>query len=177
LAEKFNLPVLCIIYTPGAYCGLDAEERGQGRAIADNLMRMAQLKTPTIGVIIGEGCSGGALGIGVTDTLAMLEHAYYSVISPEACSSILWKDTAQKDVAAEALKLHAENLKEFDIIDDIIEEPLGGAHHDPDLVYERTLAFIAREYKRLRKKSLDKLLEERYLKYRRMGRFLTSTEK
>lgn len=169
LAEKFHLPILCLIDTPGAYCGLDAEERGQGRAIAHNLMTMARLKTPSIGILIGEGCSGGALGIGITDRLAILEHAYYSVISPEGCASILWKDANLKTEAAEALKLHAESLLELGIVDEMIEEPLGGAHRDPPFVYAGIKQYLRKTLPELLALSTDTLLEERYAKYRNMG--------
>lgn len=169
LAEKFNLPVLSIIDTPGAFPGLEAEERGQGWAIANNLLEMARLKTPLISVVIGEGCSGGALGIGVTDRILMLEHAYYSVISPEGCASILWKDAAQNATAAETLKLHVEDLMEFGIVDGMIEEPMGGAHHDPSSVYEGVKKSVLENLDQLLRLEFDELIEERYQKYRKMG--------
>jgi len=171
LAEKFNLPVLSFLDTPGAYPGLTAEERGQGRAIALNLFEMARLSVPVIVVLIGEGCSGGALGMGVGDTIGMLEHAYYSVISPEGCASILWHDAAKNEQAAEALKMHAEDLLEFGIIDEIIDEPQGGAHHDPKVVYEGIKKFALKEKERLSEKSVEELLESRYQKFRKMGAF------
>ncbi|WP_420420985.1 acetyl-CoA carboxylase carboxyltransferase subunit alpha [Simkania sp.] len=169
LAEKFHLPVLSFLDTPGAYPGLTAEERGQGVAIATNLLEMARLQTPVIIVLIGEGCSGGALGMGVGDVIGMLEHAYYSVISPEGCASILWHDAAKNETAAEALKMHAEDLLEFGVIDKIIEEPQGGAHHDPKVVYENVKKFVLKEREKLSKVPLDELLESRYQKFRKMG--------
>ena len=172
LAEKFNLPIVTIIDTPGAYPGLEAEERGQGWAIAFNLMEMARLKTPILSIVIGEGCSGGALGIGVSDRIIMLEHSYYSVISPEGCASILWKDAAMKDTASQALKLHVEDLMELDIIDEKIEEPLGGAHHDKKLTYKNVKEAIVENLKNLSKPSVDDLLESRYQKYRKIGKFI-----
>jgi len=169
LAEKFHLPVLSLLDTPGAYAGLAAEERGQGWAIAKNLWEMAQLKTPLIIALIGEGCSGGALGMGVGDVVLMLEHAYYSVISPEACSSILWKDTSKKEVAAEALKMHAEDLLKWEVIDLILEEPLGGAHHDPQAMYQTVKNCVLQQWQRLKVLPVDLLLELRYQKFRKMG--------
>lgn len=171
LAEKFAIPVVTLIDTPGAYAGLAAEERGQGWAIAENLREMAALKTPIIAVIIGEGCSGGALGIGVADKVAMLSHAYYSVISPEGCASILWRDAKKSDKAAEALKMNAENLKEFQIIDDILEEPLGGAHHDPQRMFQTLKAYLFEQCSTLEQKEMHELLDQRYQKFRAMGAF------
>lgn len=176
LAEKFNLPVLTIIDTPGAYPGLEAEERGQGWAIATNLWEMASIKTPIISLLIGEGCSGGALGIGVSDDIVMLEHAYYSVISPEGCASILWKDATSKDKAAEALKLHAEDLIKLDIVDSVIEEPLGGAHHDPQSVYHKIKDYLLLKRKELSSQDPKTLVEKRYHKYRKIGRYLEETK-
>lgn len=169
MAEKFSLPILCFIDTPGAYPGLDAEERGQGWAIATNLYKMARIKAPIIAVIIGEGCSGGALGIGIADVVGMLEHSYYSVISPEGCASILWKDAGMKKHAAEVLKLNAEDLLAARVIDQIIKEPPGGAHVDPDKVYRETERFIINSYNKLSAKLSEDLLEERYQKFRRSG--------
>ena len=169
LAEKFQLPVLTLIDTPGAYPGLSAEERGQGRAIALNLYEMARLKTPIVAIIIGEGCSGGALGIGMGDVVAMLEHAYYSVISPEGCASILWQDASHSEKAAAALKIHAEELIELGVIDAMIKEPLGGAHHDPALVYKNLIEFITQTIHTLKKLPTDKLIDQRYDKFRKMG--------
>ena len=173
LAEKFSFPVLSLIDTPGAYPGLAAEERGQGSAIAVNLFEMASLTVPVIVVVIGEGCSGGALGIGVGDVIAMLEHSYYSVISPEGCASILWKDPKKNEEAAEALKMQAEDLLEIGVIDKIIEEPPGGAHHDPDVVYDRVRTFLLREEERLSASSGEDLIALRYRKFRSMGVFTT----
>lgn len=173
LAEKFSLPVVTLIDTPGAFPGLAAEERGQGWAIAKNLWEMARLETPILVLLIGEGCSGGALGMGIGDVIGMLEHAYYSVISPEGCASILWKDSSKNAIAASALKLHAEGLLELEIIDRIIKEPLGGAHHDPKVMYERVKEFILQEVEVLKSLSLDTLLEKRYQKFRAMGKYTT----
>lgn len=171
LAEKFNLPVISLIDTPGAHPCLEAEERGQGWAIAKNLFEMSQLKTQIIVVVIGEGCSGGAIGIGVGDVIGMLEHAYYSVISPEGCASILWKDASKNIVAASALKLNAENLLELNIIDSIIPEPLGGAHLDPQIACQRIREFIIDQWNILKEISLPLLVEQRYLKFRQMGKY------
>lgn len=173
LAEKFNLPVVSLLDTPGAYPCLEAEERGQGWVIANNLRDMARLKTPIIIVLIGEGCSGGALGMGVGDTIGMLEHAYYSVISPEGCASILWKDPSKNVEAATALKLNAENMLEMNIIDAIIAEPLGGAHQDPAVVYENVRRFILEQWQMLKMIPTEILLEQRYLKFRKIGQFST----
>lgn len=173
LAAKFKLPVLCLLDTPGAYPGLAAEERGQGWAIAQNLWEMARLPTPIIVLLIGEGCSGGALGVGVGDVIGMLQHSYYSVISPEGCASILWKDASKNSVAAEALKMHAEDLKELEVIDEIIEEPLGGAHQNPEEIYKKVKEFIGEQWSILKRMPLDCLLEQRYQKFRRMGKFAT----
>ncbi|NGX46862.1 MAG: Acetyl-coenzyme A carboxylase carboxyl transferase subunit alpha [Chlamydiae bacterium] len=171
LAAKFRLPILTLLDTPGAFAGLAAEERGQGWAIAKNLMEMAQLPTPIIVVLIGEGCSGGALGIGIGDRVAMLEHSYYSVISPEGCASILWKDSAKKETAAEALKLHAEYLMPLGVIDTIIDEPQGGAHHDPDSVYQSVKEYVLSTRKELISKPIKVLLQQRYQKFRTIGKF------
>lgn len=171
LAAKFKLPVLCLLDTPGAYPGLAAEERGQGWAIAQNLWEMARLPTPIIVLLIGEGCSGGALGVGVGDVIGMLQHSYYSVISPEGCASILWKDPSKNAVAAAALKMHAEDLLELEVIDAIIEEPLGGAHQNPTEVYKKVREFIGEQWSILKRMPLDCLLEQRYQKFRRMGKF------
>lgn len=171
LAEKFHLPVVCLLDTPGAYPGLTAEERGQGWAIAYNLRELSRLATPIMVVVIGEGCSGGALGMGVGDCIGMLEHAYYSVISPEGCASILWKDAAKNSHAASTLKMHAEDLLEFEVIDVVIKEPLGGAHHNPEEVYQGVKKFILDEWKFLKAYPPEVLLERRYQKFRKMGRF------
>ena len=171
LAAKFDVPVVVFIDTPGAYPGLAAEERGQGWAIAQNLFEMARLPTPIIIVLIGEGCSGGALGVGVGDTIGMLEHGYYSVISPEGCASILWKDAAKSEVAAASLKMHAENLIEMGVIDEVLSEPIGGAHHDPAAVYAVVREYVLRSVEGLKGISTDDLIENRYNKFRAMGRF------
>lgn len=171
LAEKFQIPIVCFLDTPGAYPGLSAEERGQGWAIAKNLFEMAQLKTPIIIVLIGEGCSGGALGIGIGDVVGMLEHAYYSVISPEGCASILWADAKKNREAARALKMQAEDLFRLKIIDEIIPEPKGGAHNDPDFVYAKVKQFILQKCEELKNLSYEDLVEKRYLKFRKIGKF------
>ena len=171
LAEKFRLPVISLLDTKGANPCLEAEERGQGWAIAQNLRDMMRLNTPIIVIVIGEGCSGGALGIGVGDVIGMLEHAYYSVISPEGCASILWKDATKNIEAASALKLMAEDLLHLKVIDNIIPEPLGGAHHDPQLTYTHVKQFILEQYQILQSIPLPLLLEQRYLKFRQMGQF------
>lgn len=173
LAEKFQLPIVTMLDTPGAYPGLGAEERGQGWAIAHNLREMSRISTPIIVIVIGEGSSGGALGIGVGDAIGMLEHSYYSVITPEGCASILWKDPDKKIEAAAALKLNAENLLELQVIDAIINEPLGGAHHDPETAYKNVKKFILEQWHVLRMMPKEILLEQRYLKFRRMGQFTT----
>lgn len=171
LAEKFKLPVLSLLDTPGAYPGLEAEERGQGWAIAQNLREMFALKTPVIVIVIGEGCSGGALGIGIGDCIAMLEHSYYSVISPEGCASILWKDSNKNQEAAVALKLNAEDLQKYQIIDTIIPEPLGGAHHNPEQTYNNVKKYILEQIPILKEIPVELLVEQRYFKFRRMGEF------
>lgn len=171
LAAKFNIPVLSLVDTPGAYAGLAAEERGQGWAIAQNLLEMSRLPTPIVVILIGEGCSGGALGIGVGDVVGMLQHAYYSVISPEGCASILWKDAGKKEKVAAALKMHAEDLLELKVIDDILEEPLGGAHHDPAAVYQTLKSYILEKWDVLKTTPPEELIEERYQKFRRIGKF------
>ncbi len=172
LAAKFKLPVLNLLDTPGAYPGLAAEERGQGWAIANNLWEMARLPTPVIVILIGEGCSGGALGMGVGDVVAMLEHSYYSVISPEGCASILYKDAGKNEIAAQSLKMHVEDLLQLDIVDAMIEEPLGGAHHNPKQVYSNVKKYIADQWSILKTVSPDVLVEQRYQKFRRIGKFV-----
>ena len=176
MAAKFKLPVLSLVDTPGAYPGLAAEERGQGWAIAENLFEMARLPTPILIILIGEGCSSGALGIGVGDVVSMLQHAYYSVISPEGCASILWKDAGKNEKAAEALKMQAEDLLEMEIIDDVIEEPLGGAHHDPKVVYDNVKEYILKQWNVLKSVPLETLIEQRYQIFRRMGKFIVEEE-
>ncbi|MDA7886775.1 acetyl-CoA carboxylase carboxyltransferase subunit alpha [Pirellulales bacterium] len=172
LAAKYGLPVICLIDTPGAYPGIGAEERGQAQVIAESMFLMASLKVPIICVVIGEGGSGGALGIGVGDRVAILEHAYYSVISPEGCAGILWKSAEFKADAARALKMRAWDLKEFGVIDKVIDEPRGGAHRDPRLMAARLKTFLERTLRELVKKPVEELVESRYEKFRQMGTFL-----
>ncbi len=170
-ANKFNLPIVTLIDTPGAYPGMKAEETAQGTAIAVNLREMAKLGVPIIAVITGEGCSGGALGLAVADKVLMLEHSYYTVISPEGCASILWRDASKADVAAEALKITSEDLLKLEIIDDIVKEPLGGAHNDYEMIGKNLKEAILKEINSLKNEAPDKLKEERYNKFRRMGVF------
>lgn len=169
LAEKFGLPIVCLVDTSGAHPALEAEERGQGWAIAKNLMEMSTLRVPVLVMIIGEGCSGGALGIGIGDTIAMLQHSYYSVISPEGCASILYKDSSKKEIASEMLKLLPEQLLEQKIIDDILEEPFGGAHQDTASVYKKVRGYLSQKLSELMKFPIETLLEMRYQKYRKIG--------
>jgi len=169
LAAKFNKPVITLLDTPGAFPGLEAEERGQAEAIARNLFEMSHLPVPIIVVIIGEGASGGALGIGVGDRILMFENAWYSVIAPESCSSILWRSWEYKERAAEALKLTAPDLIEQGIVDRVVPEPLGGAHRDPAAVGETLKTILAEELKKLRKLKPDKLVQTRIEKFSRMG--------
>jgi acetyl-CoA carboxylase carboxyl transferase subunit alpha len=172
LAAKFRIPVICLIDTPGAYPGIEAEERGQAQAIAENMFQMSRLPTPIICVVIGEGGSGGALGIGVGDRVAMLEFAYYSVISPEGCAGILWKSHEFAEQAATALRFTAKDLREFGVIDEIIPEPLGGAHRDPHQMSNRLKLFLVRSLRELSHMPADDLLRNRYEKFRRMGVYL-----
>ena len=169
MAEKFDIPVVALIDTPGAYPGIGAEERGQAQAIALNLREMGQIKTPIISAVIGEGGSGGALGIGVTDRILVLENAYYSVISPEGCAAILWKDSSKASEAASVLKLTAKDLLELEIIDEIIPEPLGGAHRDHQKTAANLKAAIKKNLEELGEISKDKLLKLRYEKFRKIG--------
>ena len=171
MAEKFGVPVVSLIDTPGAYPGLEAEERGQGEAIARNILEMTRLKVPIIVVIIGEGASGGALGIGVGDQVLMLENTWYSVISPESCSSILWRSWEFKEQAAEALKLTATDMKKLKLIDKIVREPLGGAHSDRETTYLTVAKEISKAYDELKNLSPKELVEERMEKYCEMGEF------
>ena len=171
LAAKFNLPVVTFLDTPGAYPGLTAEERGQGWAIAQNLWEMSRLPTPILVILIGEGCSGGALGIGVGDVIGMMEHSYYSVISPEGCASILWKDPSKNAVAAEALKMHVEDLLGLGIVDCMIPEPLGGAHFDPKAAFQNVKSFIKEQWEAIKSVPIETLVENRYQKFRKMGKF------
>jgi acetyl-CoA carboxylase carboxyl transferase subunit alpha len=169
LAEVFNLPVVIFIDTPGAYPGIGAEERGQSQAIALNLREMIQIAVPIIAIVIGEGGSGGALGIGIADKVLVLENSYYSVISPEGCAAILWKDGAKAPEAAEALKLTAQDLLKMGFIDEIVPEPLGGAHRDPQKTAETLKDTIKSHLKDLKAQNKEKLLELRYQKFRNMG--------
>ena len=171
MAEKFKIPLISFIDTQGAYPGIGAEERGQFVAIAENLRLMAHIKVPIIIIVIGEGGSGGALGIAVGDKVLMLENAYYSVISPEGCASILWRDAAKADEAARALKLTAQDLMRLKIIDEIIKEPLGGAHKDCNSTIEEVKNIIRKHLTELEALSTDELLEQRYKKFRAMGIF------
>ncbi|MFT4599829.1 MAG: acetyl-CoA carboxylase carboxyl transferase subunit alpha [Arenicella sp.] len=171
MAEKFNLPVVCLIDTPGAFPGLEAEERGQGEAIAKNLMVMATLKVPIVCVIIGEGASGGALGIGVGDRVLMLENTWYSVISPESCSSILWRSWDYKEKAADVLSLTSEKMLKNKLIDGIIPEPLGGAHNDPDAMFKTLKMELKKNIKELSELSTKKLVNARIRKFSDMGSF------
>ncbi len=170
-AEKFNIPVVTLIDTPGAYPGLEAEERGQGEAIARNILEMTRLKVPIIVVIIGEGASGGALGIGVGDTVLMLENTWYSVISPESCSSILWRSWEFKEQAAEALKLTATDMKKMKLIDHIVKEPIGGAHSDREKTFTTVASAIEKAYDEFKNLSPSELVNQRMEKYFEMGVF------
>jgi acetyl-CoA carboxylase carboxyl transferase subunit alpha len=172
LAAKYGLPVICMIDTPGAYPGVGAEERGQAQVIAESMFLMAQLPVPVVCVVIGEGGSGGALGIGVGDRVAILEHAYYSVISPEGCAGILWKSAEHKAKAAHALRMRSGDLKEFGIVDAVIEEPPGGAHRDPRQMATKLKTFLLRTLRELVVQPADALVAARYEKFRRMGVFL-----
>jgi acetyl-CoA carboxylase carboxyl transferase subunit alpha len=172
LAAKYGLPVICFIDTPGAYPGIGAEERGQAQVIAQNMFEMSRLATPVVCVVIGEGGSGGALGIGVGDKVAMLEHAYYSVISPEGCAGILWKSHTFAEQAAAALKITSKHLLGLGVVDDVIEEPLGGAHRDHHQMAARMKIYLLKCLRELVGTKSDVLLEKRYEKFRRMGVFL-----
>ncbi|MDX1925185.1 MAG: acetyl-CoA carboxylase carboxyltransferase subunit alpha [Pirellulaceae bacterium] len=171
LAEKYGLPIICFIDTPGAYPGIGAEERGQAQVIAESMFQMSQLKTPIICVVIGEGGSGGALGIGVGDKIAVLEFAYYSVISPEGCAGIIWKSHQFAPQAADALKFTSRHLLELGVIDDVIEEPLGGAHRDHHQMAARMKSYLMRTLAGLREIPAEQLIEKRYDKFRRIGVF------
>jgi len=172
LAERFSLPVISFVDTPGAYPGIGAEERGQAEAIARNLREMSRLKTPIIVIIVGEGGSGGALGIGIGDKVLMLENAIYSVISPEGCASILFRDASKAPQAAQYLKLTANDLLEFGVIDEILPEPLGGAHRDMKFMKKVVSVAIEKSLKEVLHIPIDKLLETRYMKFRQMGKFI-----
>ena len=171
-AEKFGFPIVTLIDTPGAYPGIGAEERGQAEAIAYNLREISTLRVPVVVVIIGEGGSGGALAIGVGDTVMMLEHSFYSVISPEGCAAILWKDQSAVAQAAENMRIRARDLLELGIIDKIIPEPPGGAHIDPELTFKSVDKHLSQAIRKLESKPVEEMLEERYLKFRRMGVFV-----
>ena len=172
MGAKYGMPIICLIDTPGAYPGIGAEERGQAQAIAENMSEMSRLSTRIICVVIGEGGSGGALGIGVGDRVAMLEHAYYSVISPEGCAGILWKSHEYAEQAAHALRFTSRDLPSFGIVDDVIKEPLGGAHRDHFVMAARLKSYLVKNLRELAAVPLEELLENRYQKYRRMGVFL-----
>ncbi len=170
-AEKFHRPVICLVDTPGAFCGIEAEKRGQGEAIAKNLAEFMTLKTPVISVVLGEGGSGGALALAVCDELAMLENALYSVISPRGAASILWKDGTKEKEACEVLKITAENLMEFGVCDKIIAEPEGGAHMNKEQVADSVYEYLVDAVHRLNKVDIETLLENRYNKFRKIGMF------
>ena len=171
MAEKFGLPIVTLINTPGAFPGIGAEERGQSAAIAENIRDMSMLKVPVICLVIGEGGSGGALGIGVGDRVLVLENSYYSVISPEGCAAILWKDGAKAPEAADRLKLTAQPLKELGIVDEIIEEPAGGAHRHPQATADAVKSVILRHLKDLAKLDAQQLLDGRYDRFRKLGEY------
>ncbi len=171
MAEKFNMPIITLIDTPGAYPGIGAEERHVAEAIAVNIRDMSALKVPIVTIVIGEGGSGGALGMAVADEVMIMENSYYSVISPEGCAAILWKDRAAAPKAADALRFSPEHLKEFKVVDRIIKEPLGGAHRDHDVAAKTLKEAILDSLSKLEKKSLKKLLDDRYAKFRNLGIF------
>ena len=172
MAAKYGLPVVCLIDTPGAYPGIGAEERGQAQVIAENMYEMSRLKTPIICCVIGEGGSGGALGIGVGDRVAVLQNAYYSVISPEGCAGILWKGAQHAEKAATALKFTSDNLLKMGIVDDVIKEPLGGAHRDHHSMAANLRSYLQKNLKALTEEPIDQLLDNRYQKFRKMGVFI-----
>jgi acetyl-CoA carboxylase carboxyl transferase subunit alpha len=172
MAAKYGLPVICLIDTPGAYPGVGAEERGQAQVIAESMFLMASLPVPVVCVVIGEGGSGGALGIGVGDRVAMLEHAYYSVISPEGCAGILWKSVEYKADAARALRFRSRDLAEFGVVDAVIEEPAGGAHRHPRQMAMRLKTFLSRSLRELVGRPADMLVAERYDRFRKLGVFV-----
>ena len=173
MAERFNMPVVTLIDTPGAYPGIEAEERGQAEAIAKNLIEMAQLKVPVVCVVIGEGASGGAIGIGLGDRIFMMENTWYSVISPESCSSILWRSWDHKEQAAEQLRLTADHMFDFGIIDGIIKEPMGGAHREPEEAAKTVKKHIKKAISELRELPVETLIEQRIDKYSSIGQFDT----
>lgn len=171
-AEKFHRPVIFFIDTPGAFCGIAAEERGQGEAIAKNLMELSTLKTPIISIVLGEGGSGGALALGVCDELAMLENAVYSVISPRGFASLLWKDASREKDAAEVMRITAEDLVELEVAEEIIPEPVGGAHNNVEMMVENISDYIEKAIGKLSQESIANLLENRYNKFRKIGQFM-----
>ena len=170
-AEKFHRPVICFIDTPGAFCGVAAEERGQGEAIAKNIAEFMTLRTPIVSIVLGEGGSGGALALGVCDELAMLENAEYSVLSPRGFASILWKDASREQEASEIMKITAEDMVRLGVAEAIIEEPLGGAHNDLDKISENIKEYLSQKIPEKCKKDIDVLLKERYTKFRKIGAF------
>jgi acetyl-CoA carboxylase carboxyl transferase subunit alpha len=172
LAEKYQLPLICFIDTPGAYPGIGAEERGQAHVIAESMFKMSRLRTPVICVVIGEGGSGGALGIGVGDRVAVLQHAYYSVISPEGCAGILWKSHEHAPKAAAALRFTSQDLARLGVVDHVLEEPLGGAHRDHHQMASRLKSYLSRTLGELERKTADELVASRYEKFRHLGEFL-----
>jgi len=176
LAEKFSLPVVCMVDTPGAYPGVGSEERGVAEAIATSMMEMSRLATPIVVAIIGEGASGGAIGIGVGDRMGMMQYAWYSVISPEGCAAILWRTGEKAADAAEAMQVTAASMKAHDLIDDIIPEPLGGAHRDPDEAAYNLERYLVQAIRSTKQIDIDQLLEQRYERWRRMGKVLNLQE-
>ncbi len=170
-AEKFHRPVICFIDTPGAFCGIGAEERGQGEAIARNIAEFMTLRTPVISIVLGEAGSGGALALGVCDELAMLENALYSILSPRGFASILWKDASREKEACDVMKMTAEEMLEFGVAEAIIEEPLGGAHNDLDKMSENIKEYLVKTLPEKCQKDIDVLLKERYTKFRKIGEF------
>ena len=174
LAEKYKLPLICFIDTPGAYPGIGAEERGQAQVIAESMFKMSRLRTPIICVVIGEGGSGGALGIGLGDRVAIMQHAYYSVISPEGCAGILWKSHEHAPKAAAALRFTSNDLKRLHVVDDVLDEPVGGAHRDHHQMASRLKTYLSRCLNELESQDMDQLIEDRYQKFRRIGVFLES---
>ena len=170
-AEKFNRPIICFVDTPGAFCGIEAEERGQGEAIAQNLLVMSKLKTPIISIIIGEGGSGGALALAVANKVYMLENSIYSILSPEGFASILWKDATRAKEASEVMKITAKDLKGFNIIASIIEEPVGGAHEDPKFMCDKIKENILSDLEKLINTDLNEVVDMRYNKFRKIGNF------
>lgn len=172
LAAKYNLPVICFIDTPGAYPGIGAEERGQAQVIAENMFEMSRLETPIICIVIGEGGSGGALGIGVGDRVAMLQNTYYSVISPEGCAGILWKSAEHAEKAANALRFTSKDLLKFGVVDDVIEEPLGGAHRDHHRMSALIRGYLKKNLQTLQQLSIEDLLKQRYERFRKLGVFV-----